>query len=262
MRMGREFIGVFDSGVGGLTVVGHIRRLMPHEDVVFYGDSANAPYGERTRDAIVERSREITASLVREGAKAIVVACNTATSAAAPTLRAEFPDVPIIGLEPAVKPAALAPRHGRILVMATDVTLSGTRFRELASRYASSSEIIAAPCPGLAARIERGDLDAPDVEELVRRLVGRWSGSVDSVVLGCTHYPFVRRQIAHVMGNVPMFDGGEGTARQTRRLLAGRLRGEGTGRLTLRSSVDTDDERTLYRELLARLDDGAPPSRQ
>lgn len=95
--MGREFIGVFDSGVGGLTVVGHIRRLMPHEDVVFYGDSANAPYGERTRDAIVERSREITASLVREGAKAIVVACNTATSAAAPTLRAEFPDVPISG---------------------------------------------------------------------------------------------------------------------------------------------------------------------
>lgn len=245
------FVGVFDSGVGGISVLRSLVSELPHEDFRFFGDSANAPYGEKTVDQVLDLSRGIVEGFLADGAKAIVIACNTATSVAAAALRAAHPDVPIIGIEPALKPAARALPHGRILVMATEVTLRLDKYHELAEAWGGECEVIPVPCPGLAARIERGDLDATDLQEMIRGFVGDYSGRVDGVVLGCTHYPFVRRQIADVVGHdVRFFDGGAGTARQLRvrlvdaGLLADRDR---PGRVEFASSLDTPAELELYR---------------
>ena len=245
------FVGVFDSGVGGISVLRALVDVLPHEDFRFFGDSANAPYGEKTEGQVLDLSREIVERFLSEGAKAIVIACNTATSAAAATLRSEHRDVPIVGIEPALKPAALALPHGRVLVMATEVTLRLDKYHELARTWEGECEVVPVPCPGLAARIERGDLDAPDLALMLEKLVGPYAAGADAVVLGCTHYPFVRRQIARVVGpGVRFFDGGEGTARQLRArladegLLAERSR---RGSVTFASSLDTPGELELYR---------------
>lgn len=235
------FIGVFDSGLGGISVLRHLVTALPAEDFVFFGDSANNPYGGRSPQQILSLSRGIADGLLAEGAKAIVIACNTATSVAAGELRLEHPDLPIVGVEPALKPATEHDPHRRILVMATPVTLRLDKFHRLARAFGSDSEVLAVPCEGLAHRIERGDLDAPDLEELVRDLVGEYAGTVDSVVLGCTHYPFVARQIRRVLGDVPLFDGGAGTARRLRSLLedAGLLsHSTQAGRVEFRSSLE------------------------
>lgn len=250
------FVGVFDSGVGGISVLKSLVNELPGEDFHYFGDSANAPYGEKTQEQVLELSRGIVEKFVADGAKAIVIACNTATSAAAPTLRAAYPDLPIVGIEPALKPATESPGHGRILVMATDITLRLDKYQELAATYGRDCEVISVPCPGLAARIEQGELDAPDLREMIRGFVGSFAGTVGSVVLGCTHYPFVRRQIAEVLGkDVKFFDGGEGTARQLRRCLSedGLLDGrESGGEVRFASSKDTPEELGLYREFFAR----------
>lgn len=268
------YIGVFDSGVGGISVLKSLVDELPGEDFVFFGDSANAPYGEKPVERVLELSRAIVDDLISHGAKAIVIACNTATSAAAAALRAEYPDLPIVGVEPALKPATLAPRHGRILVMATPVTLRLDKFHKLAEKWGSDSEVIGVPCVGLASRIEKGDLDAPDLLDLIEGLVGQYRGTVDSVVLGCTHYPFVKRQIRAVLGDVPLFDGAEGTARRTRSLLeqggllrdgfpadadadasgdAGTVGADGRkGTVTFRSSRETPEELALYQRLFER----------
>lgn len=244
------WVGVFDSGVGGISVLEHLVRELPHERFLFYGDSANAPYGEKTDEEVMKLSRAIVEYMVHEGCKAIVIACNTATSVAAATLRAEYPDLPIIGVEPALKPATLAPKHRRVLVMATPVTLRLDKYHQLAATWGSDSEVISQPCPGLAARIEHGNLDAPDLTELIERLVGQYAGTVDSVVLGCTHYPFVARQIRSVIGDVPLFESGAGAARELRRRLeeTGRLApASQEGTVEFRSSRNTPEELALYR---------------
>ena len=251
--MGEErdgFVGVFDSGVGGISVLRALVAELPHEDFRFFGDSANAPYGEKTEAQVLELSRDIAEHLIAEGAKAIVIACNTATSVAASTLRSAHPDVPIVGIEPALKPAAHALPHGTILVMATEVTLRLEKYHELVRAWGGECEVVPVPCPGLAARIELGDLDAPDLQEMLEGYVGSYAGKVDGVVLGCTHYPFVRERIAAVRGaEVRFFDGGAGTARQLRArladagLLAGRDR---PGRVEFASSLDTPEELALY----------------
>lgn len=244
------FVGVFDSGVGGISVLRALVAELPHEDFRFFGDSANAPYGEKTEDQVLDLSRDIAERLIAEGAKAIVIACNTATSVAAKTLRAAHPDVPIVGIEPALKPAARALPHGTVLVMATEVTLRLEKYRELVRAWGGECEVIPVPCPGLAARIERGDLDGADLAAMLEGYVGAYAGKVDGVVLGCTHYPFVRRRIAEILGaDVRFFDGGAGTARQLRvrltdaGLLAGRDR---PGRVEFASSLDTPEELALY----------------
>lgn len=244
------FVGVFDSGVGGISVLRSLVAELPHEDFRFFGDSANAPYGEKTEAQVLDLSRAIVEHFLADGAKAIVIACNTATSVSAATLRAAHPDVPIVGIEPALKPAARALPHGRILVMATEVTLRLDKYHDLARAWGGECEVISVPCPGLAARIERGELDAPDLTEMIRGFVGDFAGTVDAVVLGCTHYPFVRSQIAEVLGRgVRFFDGGAGTARQLR----ARLGAEGLlsarerlGRVAFASSLDTPEELDLY----------------
>ena len=245
------FVGVFDSGVGGISVLRALVSELPHEDFRFFGDSANAPYGEKTEGQVLDLSRGIVEGFLEDGAKAIVIACNTATSVAAAALRSAHADVPIIGIEPALKPAARALPHGMILVMATEVTLRLEKYHELVRAWGGECEVVPVPCPGLAARIERGSLDAPDVREMIEGYVGPYAGKVAGVVLGCTHYPFVRRQIAEVLGSdVSFFDGGAGTARQLRarleeeRLLAARER---DGRVEFASSLDTPEELELYR---------------
>ena len=250
------FIGVFDSGVGGISVLKALVNELPHEDFHYFGDSANAPYGEKSEEEVRVLSHAIVDRFISEGAKAIVIACNTATSAAAPTLRSEYPDLPIIGIEPALKPATEAPDHGRILVMATDITLRLDKYHELAETYGRDCEVISVPCPGLAGRIEHGHLDESDLVEMIRSYVGSFVGTVGSVVLGCTHYPFVRRQITEVLGSgVRFYDGGAGTARQLRARLDRRgllASADRAGEVAFASSKDTPEEIALYREFFAR----------
>ena len=221
LRLGpfEGFVGVFDSGVGGVSVLRSLVQELPNERFVYFGDSAHAPYGEKTPEEVLGLSRSIAEDMLESGCKAIVIACNTATSAAAAQLRVEHPDVPIIGVEPALKPAVLAERHGKVLVMATPMTVRLKKFRRLLDTWGGEASVIAVPCDGLAARIEQGNLDAPDLMNLIEKLVGQYADGVDGVVLGCTHYPFVRCQIESVIGDVPFFDGSDGTARQLRRRL-------------------------------------------
>lgn len=242
-------VGVFDSGVGGISILRGLVRELPHERFVYFGDSAHAPYGEKTPEQVLELSRGIVQDLVGGGCKAVVIACNTATSAAAEQLRAEYLELPIVGVEPALKPAVLAEKHGRVLVMATPMTVRLDKFQHLLDEWGGVATVDAVPCWGLAARIEKGDLDAPDVVDLIRDLVGAYAGKVDAVVLGCTHYPFVQRQIREVLGDVPFFDSALGTARQLRRRLdeCGLLAGDGQqGGVSFLSSKNTAEEIELY----------------
>ncbi len=244
------YVGVFDSGVGGISVLRQLAATLPAENFVYFGDSANAPYGEKTRDQVARMSRDIVDRLLDEGAKAIVIACNTATSVAAASLRADYAHVPIIGVEPALKPATEQPGVKRILVMATPITLRLDKYQLLAEKWGSGHEVIDAPCPGLAARIEKGDLESPDIYELLEDLVGSYAGAVDAVVLGCTHYPFIARQIREVVGDVPLFDGAYGTALQLQRKLAERgltTKSSGRGTVEFLSSKPGKDEIELYR---------------
>jgi glutamate racemase len=245
----KDFVGVFDSGVGGISVLKELVRTLPNENFVFFGDSAHAPYGEKTDEEVRLLANAIVSHMITRGAKAIVIACNTATSAAAASLRQRYA-LPIVGVEPALKPACAALPGGRVLVMATPMTLRLDKFQHLEESCESTAQVICAPCPGLAARIECGNLDAPDLHDLLVNLIGPFRGKVNGVVLGCTHYPFVRKQIRAVVGDVPLFDGAVGTARQLQRLLGahGLLRsGSGHGSVQLASSIDTAEELALYR---------------
>lgn len=248
------YVGVFDSGVGGISVLKALVEALPHESFLYFGDSAWAPYGEKPPEQVVERSRSIVKLLVGEGCKAVVIACNTATSVAASILRAECSDVPIVGVEPALKPAALDPMSRRILVMATPMTLRLEKYQQLAERWGSGNEIISVPCPGLAARIEKGDFGAADLADMLDGFLGEYRGAVDAVVLGCTHYSFVAEQIREAIGDVPLYDGAAGTARQLARVLDERgllARGEGERRVEFASSCDTPEEIAFYESIFA-----------
>lgn len=214
-------IGVFDSGVGGISVLRELVALMPNENFIFYGDSKNAPYGTRSLEEVQELTCRDADFLLSMGVKALVVACNTATSAAIGILRQEHKEMPIIGIEPALKPAVLAKTDPTVLVMATPMTLREEKFHALMLKYREQAKIIKLPCPGLVEYVERGELDGPGLENFLQNLFADYEpGQIDCVVLGCTHYPFVRRSIEKVLGGrVRIFDGGEGTARETRRRL-------------------------------------------
>ena len=213
-----SFVAAFDSGVGGISVLREMVRLMPYEDFVFFGDSANAPYGTKSTSAVREMTIEHAKNFIDRGAKALCIACNTATSAAVRPLREMFPGFPIVGIEPALKPAAEHVPGGRILVMATPMTIREVKFQNLLARYEDMAAIIPLPCPGLMEFVEDGKADSPEVVEFLHGLLREYEGNVDAVVLGCTHYPFVRDQIAAVLGDdVRIFDGAAGTARELRR---------------------------------------------
>ena len=209
-------IGIFDSGVGGLSVLTAVRAAMPGAALHYIADSGHAPYGERDRTHVLARSHAIASHLVAAGADAIVIACNTATAAAGESLRAAWPNIPIIGVEPGIKPAVLASRNGRIGIMATRATLESSRFERLLDAHRGGAAIFLQACTGLAAAIESGQLDDPALHALIahhcRPLI---AACVDTVVLGCTHYSFARESIQAVMGHkVEIIDTASAVARQ------------------------------------------------
>ena len=252
MNTKKDYIAVFDSGVGGISVLRHLRRIMPGERYYYFGDSANAPYGTRSKDEVRALTFAAADHLLQQGVKALVVACNTATSAAINALRAAYPELIVIGIEPALKLAADRFPGGRLGVMATPMTLREEKFAALMARYAASCRIHTLPAPGLVELVEAGKADSPEAEALLRELFAPCLGQLDALVLGCTHYPFAARAISRVLGEeVALLDGGSGTARETRRRLvqAGLLE-EGPGELVIENSRNDPDLIALSHALL------------
>jgi glutamate racemase len=213
-------IGVFDSGVGGLSVLRQIRALLPGEDLLYVADSGHAPYGHRPDHDIEARSLAIAGFLLERGAKALVVACNTATAAAIHVLRARY-EVPVVGIEPAVKPAVLATRSGVIGVLATRGTLKSPRFAGLVERFGAQARVMVQACPGLVERIEAGDLESRETRQLLEAYVRPLlDGGADTLVLGCTHYPFLTPLLADLAGpDVAVVEPGAAVARHLARRL-------------------------------------------
>lgn len=240
--MSRAPVGVFDSGLGGISVLREIRRLLPGEDLIYYADSGHCPYGGKSREEIQARSVAITEELLRRGCKLIVVACNTATIAAVEHLRATYP-VPFIGMEPAVKPAVVQTRSGVVGVLATGAALAGEKFHRLLADHARNVRVITQPCPGLVEQVECGALDTAETRALVQRYTAPLlEQGADVMVLGCTHYPFLRPVIQALVGpDVLLVDTGAAVARQTQRVLErdGLLRDEeGPGQIRWITSGD------------------------
>jgi len=223
-------VGIFDSGLGGLSILRHIRAQLPHEHLLYVADTGFAPYGDKSEDVVAARSLAVARFLVAQGAKALVVACNTATISAVKLLRATFPDMPIVGVEPGLKPAAASTRSGKVGVLATERTLAGAKFLELRDQIsaATGADFLLQPCRGLVDQIELGDAQA--TTQLLRRYITPLlDQGADTLVLGCTHYPLVQASIEDVIAqtgarDVALVDTGEAVARQLVRLLdAGNL---------------------------------------
>ena len=218
-------IGVFDSGVGGISVLKHIHTLLPHENLLYVADSKYAPYGSRTPTEITARCFEIADFLIAQNAKALVVACNTATAAAIDAMRAKYdlPDfiIPIIGMEPAVKPAAEASKNGIIGVLATVGTLKSAQFAALLENYGRNVEVVTQACVGLVECVERGELDSQNTLQLIQQYCKPLiDEGADTIVLGCTHYPFVRPLIEQVVGaDVALIDTGAAVAKYLQKRL-------------------------------------------
>ncbi|WP_397449813.1 glutamate racemase [Pseudomonas sp. NA-150] len=215
-------IGVFDSGVGGLSVLGEIRSLLPNESLLYVADCGHIPYGEKTPEYIRQRCAVIAEFFHQQGAKALVLACNTATVAAVADLRERYPDWPIVGMEPAVKPAAAATRSGRVGVLATTGTLQSAKFAALLDRFAVDVQVVTQPCPGLVELIETGDLTSPAIRHLLRGYVEPLlAAGCDTIILGCTHYPFLKPLLHDMVpDSISLIDTGGAVARQLQRLLA------------------------------------------
>ena len=231
-------IAVFDSGLGGLTVLRALRERLPQEDFFYFADTRFLPYGDRPEVFLRERGVLIAEALVRRGAKALVIACNTATAAAAEAIRAAV-DLPIVALEPGVKPAVSLTKSGVVGVLATTRTLESERFQRLVGNHANGYRVLAQACPGLAEAIEAQGPDSAEVSALLDTFVAPLAAaSADVVVLGCTHYPWVAEAIARRMpAGTVLLDTGEPVARQLERLLAaGNILGGGQGRLTVATS--------------------------
>lgn len=245
-------IGVFDSGVGGIGVLKELRRVLPNENFLYYGDSLNAPYGEKTSEQVFELASRVAEYLLGQRVKAILIACNTATSVAVEALRKKYPEIAIIGMEPALKMAVSEDRKNKTLVMATPMTLHLDKYLSLQHRFENQVEIIALECPGLAKRIEEADFEREDLRVMLKNLLEPYKNQVDNVVLGCTHYPFVKKQIREILGDLPILDGGRGTALQVQRVLKKRnLLNEQTceGKIIFESSKETPEEISLYKRM-------------
>ncbi len=226
-------IGIIDSGVGGLSVLKPIQEQLPHEDILYFADQAHVPYGPQSSEKIQHYTESITSFLLGQGAKLIVVACNTASAAALTYLRESFPDVPVVGMEPAVKPGATRSRQGKIGVLATTGTFGSERYARLMAQYGKGIMAFEDPCLGLVEEIEKGNLDSPHSEQIIRQaLAPMLEAGVDTIVLGCTHYPFVMPLIESLTGpEVTIIDPAPAVARQTFRVL------QRTNRLTNRTGT-------------------------
>ena len=243
-------IGIFDSGSGGLSVYREIVILLPYERYVYYADNAHCPYGEKSAEYIRDRARAITDILLRMGADIIVVACNTATAAAIATLREEYPDVPFVGMEPAVKPAALGTKTGVIGVLATAGTLKGSKYLKTKGRFEDDVHIVEHVGDGFVELVEKGILDGPEAYATVRTsLQPLLDAGADRIVLGCTHYPFLRPVIEAIAGpGVQVIDPAPAVARQTVRMLEKDCipTDEGPFSIDLFSSGDPESLQRIY----------------
>jgi glutamate racemase len=248
-----SYIAVFDSGVGGVSVLRELRALMPGERFYYFGDSRNAPYGKKT----TEQVRELTMAagrklLVEQDCKALVVACNTATAAAITDLREVYPDRIIVGIEPALKLACDRHPGGTVGIMATDVTLREKKLAALLERVKRDCTVLRVHAPGAVELVEAGKCDTDEAVALMRELLGEYAGELSALVLGCTHYPFLKKAMRTVLGDgVELLDGGEGTARETRRrLLEAGLLWEGEGDLIVENSSEDPGKIELTLSLL------------
>ena len=216
-------LGVFDSGVGGLSVLRHLRAQLPAVDLIYLADSGHVPYGPRPLAEVRAFSEAITRFLLAQGAQALVVACNTASAAALKHLRATFPATPFVGMEPAVKPAAEQTRTGVVGVLATPATFQGELFNSVVERFAQGVRVIPQICPGLVEQIEAGELDSPATEAMLRGWVEPMlTQDIDALVLGCTHYPFIIPLLEKIAGpGVRVIDPAPAVARQAVRVLNG-----------------------------------------
>lgn len=237
-------IGVFDSGVGGLSVLHHIRAALPDARLIYVADSAHVPYGDKPAHYIEQRSHAMTRFLLEQGASAIVIACNTATAAAAAPLRSRF-RVPIVGMEPAVKPAVAATRSGVVGVLATIGTLESARFAALLGRFGEGVEIVTQGCPGLVEQVENGDLHGADTHALIARYTAPLlARGADTLILGCTHYPFLAPLIREVVGvTIALVDTGAAVARQLQWRIQSELPGYVTGDASAQFFTSGDPER-------------------
>lgn len=218
-------IGVFDSGLGGASVLREALRTLPHEKFIYYGDNQNAPYGDRTEAEITALTMRCAHLLADHGVKAILIACNTATATCIERIRSEL-EIPVVSVEPAIKPACMQPGTGKVLMMATRATTRLRRYLDLQARMPDPSRVINVPCPGLVERIEQGIFDDDAFDDILdRHLSAYYSMQIDGIVLGCTHYIFIRNAIRryaamHFSGSCTLFDGNEATAHQLARVLA------------------------------------------
>ena len=232
-------IGVFDSGVGGLSILRALRAELPREDYVYFSDAGHAPYGEKGEEFVSDRSLAIAVDLLEQHRiKGLVVACNTATAAAVHLLRAKHTQLPVVGVEPALKPAAALTRTGHVAVLATRGTLASAKFKALQESLRDQAEFVLVPCDGLAAAIEADDQE--QIVALCRRYTrevccfGTGPGEIDTLVLGCTHYPFAAETFRELLGpEIQLVETGEPVARQTRRLLeaGGLINPQGSGQV-------------------------------
>src|SRR5512138_1732544 len=238
-------IGVFDSGIGGISVLREIRRQLPQESVIYFGDQGHIPYGIRPMEQIRNFSETITKFLLDKNAKIIVVACNTASAAALKYLREIFPEVPFVGMEPAVKPAAEHTRTAKVGVLATPATFQGALYASVVERFANGVELFQNTCPGLVQQIEKGNLNGEGPRRILNdALLTMLEQNIDTVVLGCTHYPFVIPLIQQIVGDdIRVIDPAPAVAKQTRRLLEAngiKNRPESKGDVKFYTSGDPD----------------------
>ena len=246
-------IAVFDSGVGGVSVLRELHRLMPGERFYYFGDSANAPYGKKTTEQVRELTMAAGKKLLEDlDCKALVVACNTATAAAITDLREKYPDRIVVGIEPALKLACDRHPGGTIGIMATDVTLREQKLAALMERVKRDCTVHRVQAPGVVELVEAGKADTDEAVALMRQILGPYAGELNALVLGCTHYPFMKKAMGCVLGDaVELLDGGEGTARETRRrLLEADLLNEGDGELIVENSSENPKKIRLTRALL------------
>ena len=245
-------IGIFDSGTGGLSVFREIYRLLPDERYIYYSDNANCPYGEKSREYIIDRARAITLFLIGQGAEIVVVACNTATAAAISTLREEFP-ICFIGMEPAVKPAAQATATGVVGVLATAGTLKATKYIDTREKWAHDVKIVEHIGKGFVELVENGTVIGEEAEAVVEKSIRPLiDAGADTIVLGCTHYPFAEKSVRKVLGDgVMLLDGAVITARQTKEILEAKgLLHQGPGEVIIENSLPGDRMITLSYKLL------------
>ena len=250
-----DYIAVFDSGVGGLSVLRELIKQMPRENYLYYGDSLHAPYGSRTTQQVRQLTMDAAQMLMQRNVKALVVACNTATAAAVKDLRAAYPDRIIIGIEPALKVAADRFPGGNIGVMATPVTLREEKFHQQLERFAGVT-VHTIAVPDLVTLVEQGHTDDEQVEALLRPVLAPYAGKLDAVVLGCTHYPFAAKVISKLLGeHTEVLDGGEGTARETcRRLTLAGLLNPGEGSVQIENSTNDPEKIRLSMALLRQVE--------